>query len=444
MHDVQNVPDPDMGRFETPPRSRGPSTRNIALDYIRTLALLLMSLIHMWRDLLGRGAVDRILLSAGETAPVFFFVAFGMTQNRMVKKNASEVMRFVVLSGFIAVFQSYFLFSAPVWDFFPFLWAALLLVLLGNWLGLSHRQFLLLSVAVLVVNMIRPLGVSLIGATLADGAFAQRLWLFPGGFFPLPWAVLVFLGFALGMQYRPMPRDLVMAAAGMTVVVALNVVVALRPDVPLAYRLTLSKWSATSPYLVFGCAEVLLVYAGLDYISRFPVAEKWFYPTTRFVSDNLMVGTVLHYLVLMCLTAQFSSWWRLVNGVRTANWGIVLLLSIANVVFLVGALKLLARLWGMVSQRLHGVLGRLGIAPVALTAVAIWAVLRFGVGFVSLGFLKWTAYAAMLLLALLYDYHRKQARGAGETAESAARVFTAVSRRTERAAEVAGRASPLR
>jgi hypothetical protein len=408
---------------QTPHRFGDQHRRNEGLDYLRAAALLMMSLIHMLRDILGNSGADAAVRFFGECAPLLFFSAFGMTQNRMVKKDASEIMRFVLLFGLIGVFHGHFLGNKVTWDFFLFLWSSALLVLWGHRLGLDHRLFLVLSVAILAVNFVQPLGFFSVFGTQADPAsatLARYLWRLPGPFFPLPWAVLVFFGFALGMEYRARAPQLYMAAVAVAVLAALDVTVSVWPDLPLAARLGLDKWAATSPYCVFGCAGTLLVYATASSLCHVEWAERWVYPTVRLLSDNLMVATVAHYLVLRALTVEPLQWCRAVNGVRTVSWGVVCLLSVANVVLVVVALKLALRLWDVAQQRLAAMLRRMHVGTVTVAGLVVWAGLYLGVGSVRPGYLRSTAYAAMLSLALFYGYDRDRRRAAAVRREEIA------------------------
>jgi hypothetical protein len=409
--------------------------RNEALDYLRTSALLQMSLIHMWRYILGRSGVDAFVLSCGETAPFLFFVAFGATQHALLRRPRENVLAFFVFFGVISLLHDFYQFFFPVWEFFQFLWVSSLLVVFGSRLGCGRRHFLVLGAAVLIANAIVPLGVtplSVLGpwdhSRDAAIALAQRLWILPGPFFPLPWVAVVFLGFAMGMASPPRGwHAFVLSVVGLIGAFAVGLAAESRPDSALALNLTLSKWAATSTYLLAGCCGTLLLYAVFDALGRLAVVRTYVYPGVRFVSDHLIEGAILHYPVVRLLTAKSFGWGITFRGARTLHWTGVVLLSVMNVVLLTILLKLVMLVWKRITWGGACVLDRIGWRPVAVTAALAWIVIQacFLAGAVRLGYLKWSAYAVMLGIALFYKYDKgRGTAGATQTvpAQAAARA----------------------
>ncbi len=396
-----------------------PAGRNYALDYLRAAGLLFMSWTHMWRFIFGHGVMENAVLFIGETGHFLFFLAFGMTQNRLVTKGREEVLPFVLLFGLIGAFHSYFLLFNLAWEFFLFIWIACVAILVGTWVGLSHRQLLLLSVLILLLNAFVPLGVSRFVAqgravvpldTQAEIAFAEHLWGLPGPFFPLPWAVVVFLGFAMGMEYPAHPRPmLVWAVASLALASVLAAVATARPDLPLAANLVFNKWAATSTYVVAGCAWAVLLYVAFAPLDRVSGVHELLYPPVRFLSDHLLEVTVLHYLVLRTLTAERFGWISF-GPVRHTHWSVPVVLSIANPILLFALLKLVMSVWGIIERRCRRVLDHFSVEVVGLTALILWVVLRLSRDRVRLGYLRWTAYAAMLGIALFYRYDKERRR----------------------------------
>lgn len=382
--------------------------RNVALDYLRAAALCLMALIHMWRGVLGRSGVDAALRFVGEAAPFLFFVAFGMTQSRLVTRRARDLVPFVVLFGFIGLFHGYFMFYSPLWEFFLFLWFASLLAIASTWLGLRGWAYAWLGAAVLALNLVRPLGVSMISAPAADVEFAHHLWLFPGTFYPLPWAAVVFFGLALGLHCQASRRGLALATTGVVLACGCGLAAARWPGQTLGARLTVEKWSATSPYMLLGCSATFLLYAALGRIARSRVARQQLYPTVRFLSDNLLLGTILHYLVTRCFEAAPFHRWSAFAGVRTASGTAVVLLSILDLALLVAAIAGVRAAWQAFERGVSRVLRKVTVPLVSMAAVLVWVALQTSVGVVRPGYVKWGAYAAMLGLALFYDYDRRR------------------------------------
>lgn len=403
---------------------QGATGRNYALDYLRASALLLMSLIHMWRYILGRSGADAVAAFVGEAAPFPFFLAFGMTQTVLVRRNRQDILPFLVLFGFIGIFHGYFMLFTPAWEFFLFLWSASLLIVAGSRLQLRPPGFFVLGIVVLAINVFLPLGVSPLAvagrehvpnATREAIAFAQHLWVLPGPFFPLPWAVVVFFGFAIGVDDPEPRRMLSWGGLGLLAAVTLAVLGRAEPNAAFAPHLALEKWAGTSPYLLAGCGGTLVLYAGLAQLCRVPVLEIYVYPLVRFISDHLMEGTILHYLVVRVLTAEsVTGPWRAVWGMRRMHWSAVLLLSVVNVVLLLTTLKAVIFLWSQVQRHLATLWDRIGLGSAIAVSLTVWAIIRMCLGVVRPGYPKWLAYAAMLGLALFYRVAKEGRRKRGD------------------------------
>lgn len=401
-----------------------PIPRDRPLDYLRSAGLCLMSLAHMWRAILGQHGLDSLILSIAEGAPCVFFFAFGMTQTRLVSKPPAVIARHLILFGLIAAFHSYFLFYTVMWDFFQCLWFAAVLIVLGAKSGMQRRDFLAASVAVLVLNTLLPLGpASILPESLStapkqqlSAALARHLWGVPGSFFPLPWSVVVVLGFALGMNNLPAARRLAWPAG--LACAAMLVLGGLAADMPDAFRfrLQLNKWTATSPYLVCGSAATLLLYVAWDRFDVRSLGRRWLYPPVRRLSDHLLVGTVLHYLVVRVLTAERFGWLQ-IHGVRRVDWVTVVILSAANLTVLTLLVALMTAAWQKAIDHGGTVLRHLRLRVVVGAAVMLMGGLYWSRSHLRLGYSKWTAFLAMLGLALYYEYDRtRRARlGRSET-----------------------------
>jgi hypothetical protein len=406
--------------------------RNVALDYVRTTALLLMCLTHMWRWMLSWFGLDLAALMIGEASPCLFFVAFGMTQHVLVRHADREQREYLLVLGVIAVLHCYFAAMSLGWEFFLFLWASALLVLAGDRLGIGRRGFLLLAAAVALLNVFVPLGTwGFVKIELADPfvlsagtdaaiAFASRLWVLPGPFYPFPWAILVFFGFALGLDYPQRPAMAVFWAVVLIFTVALLRVLAGHwPNLAVSHHLALSKWGATSTYLAAGAAGTLLLLAGFGVLHVISAVRLLVYPVVRFVSDHLLEGTVFHYLVVSTLTLERFGW----NGgglKPRARLSLVILASVLNVVLLVGGLELAVTVWALLRRALSKVVSDISPRSLAGAALAWLAVLHVSnvTGLLGYYTLRWMAYGAMLALALAYgdSRSRRRARQQGPTA----------------------------
>jgi len=379
--------------------------RNAALDSLRATALLLMSLIHMWRFIVPHGAIGSCLLFVGELAPFPFFIAFGMTQNLLVRKERRQIAESLAVLGCIAALHSYFLLFTAAWEFLFFLWAASLLVVIGSWIGVSRRQYLMLALVIVCVNAVIPLGASALETFVRPNlpsftrnaiAGAQRVWVLPGPFFPLPWAALVFFGVALGTQYVPR-REHVFAAAGVAMVaLGLGALARSVEDPSIAARLELEKWTATSTYVLLGGAVTILVYALFARAARGePVAMS---TAARFLSERLIEGTILQYAVVEILVALGRN--------QIAGWTRVLILSLVNVVGLAAGLKLFDGIERLCAQPLDALRRRLGFQGIAGLALTAWIALLVARLRIPLANLRWVAYAGLVLLAVWYRFEK--------------------------------------
>src|SRR5262245_23929655 len=129
------------------------ATRNVALDYVRATALVLMCLVHMWQRMLRWSGADVAFLVIGEAAPCLFFVAFGMTQHLLVRRSAARKREYLLVLGVVALLHCYFMTLFLRWEFFTFLWASAVLVLIGDSLHMGRRAFLALAGAGALLNI---------------------------------------------------------------------------------------------------------------------------------------------------------------------------------------------------------------------------------------------------------------------------------------------------
>jgi len=392
--------------------------RNIALDYLRAVALLMMMWAHLWRVLLGATATQRIALAIVEIGQVPFFLAFGMTQVRLLRRDREAIWSTLVLFGLIGLLHGYFMWFRPAWEFFLFLWFMSAVIVATRALGVPPRWLVAASVVVLAVNAVFPLGMSpfalMLGPQIAASArpalaFAEHFWLLPGPFYPAPWGVVVVLGLVLGVEFPAALRRVDVVGALAVVALLAAVFLAYRtPPLSIGLRFQLEKWNVSTAYVIGSSAAVLVMYAALARLETATWVRQVTYPAVRFFSDRLLEATILHYLAGRILLDPRVSGWLIVRDGHDTSWPVTLVVSIANVILLAILVWLVDRLWGLTLRRSGKTIARLNWRWVAFGGGLTWVVLILAASSTHIDrvSLRWWAFAAMLLLALFQQQRR--------------------------------------
>ena len=385
-------------------RSSGERAYNRPLDYLRLTALVLMTCIHTARGFLSWGGVDGILRTIGEAAPVVFFVALGMTQRRLVTKTMAEQLRRLGWFGLVSFAQSYFMWFGLHWEFFPFLWTASVIVVAGSACGVSARQFLVLGIVILALNGV----VLLTPRPPAGQPVPPDFWLRYGPFFPLPWVALVFIGVGLGVEFPQRWRQpRIVLALVVVVAVAAVISIAKAPAEPLGFRFDAEKGAATSAYLLAGAAGTVAIYLLYGWL---PAARgRWqrLDGGVRWVSDRLLVATVVHFLSVRLVSDPRWHWSSATRFVRTGTSGEFVLLMAVSVGLLLLLLVSIAALWSLLAARFGRALDALRLQWVAVVMIGGLLLLRARIGLIGLFSYRWLAFTAMLIAALLSDRVRR-------------------------------------
>jgi len=396
-------------------RSSRDHTYNRPLDYLRVTALLLMTCIHTSRGFLGWSGVDGVLRTIGETAPVFFFVALGMTQRRLVSKPIAEQVRRLGWFGVVSFAQSYFMWFALHWEFFMFLWAASVVVVLGSAGGLTARHFLLLGLLILAVNGI----VSLTPMPPPGTPVPADFWLRYGPFFPLPWVALVFIGVGLGVDFpHRWRRPAVILALIVVAAVAAAISIAKAPAELIGFRFEAEKGAATSAYLVGATASTICFYLLFGWFPGSHGVWRHINALLRFVSDRLLLATVLHFLSIRMLTDPRWHWSIGAGFVRTGTWGELVLLVGSSIGLLLVLLVGVSVLWDLLCARYGSWLDHLRFPWVAVVVLGGLTLMRLKIGLIGIFSYRWTAFALMLLAALLGDRVRRRPANATPAVEA--------------------------
>jgi hypothetical protein len=261
---------------------------------VRGLALVLMVTSHtsvMYALAMERAPGDaaRLLWAVGETAPAWFFFAFGMTFDRLNARPSSSILARLRLFFCLALVHNALVGPLLQLDFLAFLWLAQVTLLLVERLLRPRDAHYAAAWCGLVASMLAA------PHAYWDGWFRAIV----PGFFPLvPWILFV----VAGLLYQRRRAVRAWWPLGVALVVLSLAIALAQPWLGWSSWL-LNKLVLTAPYvlLLTGCALL-----GCEAVRRFPDAYRSVPVAPRlfdFLSRNLLLGTVLHYLPLYGLFA---------------------------------------------------------------------------------------------------------------------------------------------
>ena len=268
-------------------------SRNQALDLFRAFALCMMASIHFMRGFINDyqgtwvGGLRYIL----ESAPVFFFIAFGMTALHSVSgpRKWRRLLELGIISLLHQLYQK--AFSPFQFDFFLFLWFMLLIIAIFRRLFLIRLFRLAILVGIITFNLLIGHGQVAI--------FGEH----PFG--PIPWAFCVIIGMMIGLETQTEKQRIRLAVIGAVLIVCAYAILWLAPDLGLKLNMTeLSKWKpTTSTYLLLWSGIAMCVYGLFGYIRL--KTKSIFTKFIRILSLFLLQGTVLHYFTNSALARIF-------------------------------------------------------------------------------------------------------------------------------------------
>ncbi len=378
------------------------SGRNPGFDVLRGGALALMVMAHFSRTIPATGGVSAGISLVGETAPAFFFFAFGLTFERFLRKPSSFKWRQTVLFLYVAVMHNIFLRDWYVSDFLAFLllWRTVLwgTSTLGTW---HKKLWTFLSLGVLVALVISP-------EPMMRRAFQGVI---PGPFPLMPWGLFILAGWLQG-QLSVVKRGCVGVGA---TALGLGLLVGAQWG-GFSYW-EFDKWPMTSSYFLLLTGVGLLTLSAIEYRHQRRRLRLW-EPVT-FLSKNLLLATVVHYVPVMILKEITP---RLIP-VASLDGNLGALVIVAGSVVCVVVTYWLVRLLLLVWQRLQGTrpleafvsvydvvaLGGIVVSAVWLGANGINGMQELGVGrWVQV--LRIPVWGMMVVFALVMQSKRKTAR----------------------------------
>lgn len=365
--------------------------RNDALDVLRALALCLMASIHLLREFLNEYSsvwvwgVKFIL----ESAPVFFFAAFGMTV--LHSTGGSNRWRRLFELGIISLLHQGYMDSLYPFkfDFLFFLWFMYLIVILFRRL-FSNRLFRFASlIAILIVNLLT--------SHEKIGVFGAH----PFG--PLPWAFCVIVGMSVGLENQNKGQRIRLSKIGLALIIVACLIRWLGAYLNFSPVLTsFTKWHpTTSTYLLLWNGIVLCIYSFAGYINfaRESIITKFI----KILSMYLLQGTIVHYFTNLYFLRIFFQ-----GGYHQHNHPpiIIIIVSIISVTVAVFfAILIMLDLKRVINNYVGGKIGYLIGWIVAIFAFMVVIVLsvtesNFSLGSIFSGF-------GMLIAALTFIDIRK-------------------------------------
>lgn len=321
--------------------------RDIPLDILRVSALVLMASVHFGRSVPAEDFLIQMMQFLGELAPVVFFFAYGMTFQYYAEKPLPvRVTESLQLLG-LGIVHSLTLQGTPFTsEFFTFLAVSRVVLEIGVRMNpLSRGMLAAAAVLAGVAWVLNPVG--------TYNAFERS----NQGWFPLvPWIVFVVAGYWY-QKFRWHPYVPVICAASVVLGLAAWLVTGEAP----------TKWPMTPSFaLIFGGATGLLAY-GLD---RLALASE---PrSVEFLSRNLLLATVLHYLPIWGMTVAYK--YLLADGVAPEYLpALYIILSAASVGLVY--LLVVAALWSVeLAQRIE----LFGLMVSAYPALCLLLIVGYG------------------------------------------------------------------
>ena len=270
------------------------SHRDFATDVLRALALVLMTAIHLLRTAPEQTAIAQGLKFFAESAPAFFFFAFGLTLPSFFLRSGPDQRRLLTLFAYVAVVQSLVAGVSLQMDFFPFLWVwMLVLTLVTRSIRLSNRRLLCVVAPVVLAMLALPYPKS-------AASFG-----FLGDPFPLlPWGLFVLSGLAFSGKLK---GNINLTLAGGLIVVSFALHLLGGPLGLEGWRMI--KWQPmmTGSWFMLFLGLILGVGWMAGILEHQPIFSGRFRRVVEFLSKNLLLGTVLHYLVYIPLQLVFQA-----------------------------------------------------------------------------------------------------------------------------------------
>ncbi len=279
-------------------------TRDAGLDAIRGMALAMMAIAHFSRFIPKTGGVADYIMRFCDTAPVFFFFAFGFTLIYALKKDHALNTTQNIIFLFIALIHTLYLSSPKDVTLLCFrflLFLALARILLIVFLKtVRHGDVLiaLLTVAGFCLAYQDPGRLSRELYAAVDG----------GSFVLFPWILVVTVGYLTWLvQNKGLPRSVMLLSGLALCLFAVWYAVHARKNVPKVLLTYFVKGEAN--YLLFYCGLNVVIYCVFNMAGQVTGLLLRCLPFIGVFSRNLLLGTVMHYIPIHHANLFVHAWW---------------------------------------------------------------------------------------------------------------------------------------
>lgn len=327
--------------------------------------------VHFARTVPGNDAYSVALRAIGETAPVFFFFAFGMTARFFMEKGGEAKRRALSDLLIVAALHNVFMGGLLVTDFLGFLFLCYALIAaISTWRAISRGAAWLSFGGLTLVYLLSP----------AQEVVNAAKLLIPGPFALFPWLLFVLAGLGFAQERSPRGRRVHGLHLGL-IVLALGLHVLYYASGHYGFRVQRGPVTGSYILLLVGVAGVLLLIArsAVDGLGREsgprlqdrPVVQAALVLPSRY----LLLATVLHYLPVRATTAAMKAFIPPEALAANASLAILAGAALANL----GTYALLrVTLWGWARVQGSRLLASfaehrvaLAVATVALSAVPV-------------------------------------------------------------------------
>jgi len=258
--------------------------RDMGLDCLRALALLLMVSIHYTRLIPDVSRPVEFLKFIGESAPAFFFFAFGMTMDKFFEKDHDRRLARLTSFLYISLLHNIFVARTFVTGFFFILWVmqALFYILHSVAAKPARWHFVILFATIIALFIIPYQQFSILFS-----------FLIPGHFPILPWGLFVITGY-LFVTYKDQLKRFPFLFPSLIICLATGCF--FLSAHPGWNNLEIRKWPMSSSYFFLFCGANMILANLADKYKEKLMKMGFLYRPILFISKYLLLAVVVSYI----------------------------------------------------------------------------------------------------------------------------------------------------